>query len=151
MGCFIFISHIKKSAVFVTTTDKHFNGEMLSETVKAKGNCMSNKLYVGNLSFSTTEDKLRDLFSQYGTVESVKIIKDEIGRSKGFAFVEMSSESEASDAAKNLNGNELDGRTIRVDLARPQEARPRTSSGPRGGGSSNGGERRGGFRSSGNW
>lgn len=112
---------------------------------------MSNKLYVGNLSFSTTEDKLRDLFSQYGTVESVKIIKDEIGRSKGFAFVEMSGESEASDAAKNLNGNELDGRTIRVDLARPQEARPRTSSGPRGGGSSNGGERRGGFRSSGNW
>lgn len=113
---------------------------------------MSNKLYVGNLSFSTTEDKLRDLFSQYGTVESVKIIKDEIGRSKGFSFVEMSSEAEASDAAKNLNGNELDGRTIRVDLARPQEARPRTS-GPRGGGSSNGnsGDRRGGFRSSGNW
>jgi cold-inducible RNA-binding protein len=106
--------------------------------------CMSNKLYVGNLSFSTTEDKLKDSFSEFGTVESVKIIKDEIGRSKGFGFVEMSSEAEAQEAAKSLNGKELDGRTIRVDIARPQEARPRTS-GPRGGG-----ERRGGFRSN-NW
>lgn len=87
---------------------------------------MSRKLYVGNLPYSVTENSLRDLFSQAGTVESVKIVTDAFdGRSKGFGFVEMSSEEEAQAAVKAFNGTELDGRTLRVDLARPKENKPR--------------------------
>jgi len=86
---------------------------------------MTNKLYVGSLSFDTTEDTLRDLFSQAGTVNSVSIIMDKFsGRSKGFAFVEMSSEEEAKKAIETLNGKELDGRNIVVDEAKPMEKRP---------------------------
>jgi RNA recognition motif-containing protein len=111
---------------------------------------MISKLYVGNLPFSVTEDQLTSLFSQFGTVESVKIVKDTFdGRSKGFGFVEMSSNDEAELASKNLNGTEFEGRSIRVDLARPKENRPardNNSRGPRTGGS----DRRssGGFRQS---
>ncbi|GHV13973.1 RNA-binding protein [Spirochaetia bacterium] len=79
---------------------------------------MAKKLYVGNLSYNTYEDNLRNLFVQYGTVESVKIITDrDTGNSKGFAFVEMSSEAEAQAAISGTNGVELDGRAIKVNEA----------------------------------
>ncbi len=85
---------------------------------------MENKLYVGNLPFSADEDTVRELFAQQGTVESVKIITDSYyGRSKGFGFVEMASEEEATTAVEALNGTEMDGRTLRVDKARPREPR----------------------------
>jgi len=81
---------------------------------------MEKKLYVGSLSYDTTEDSLRNLFSQAGIVESVTIIKDKMsGRSKGFGFVEMSSKEDAEKAKEMLNGKELDGRNIIVDQARP--------------------------------
>jgi RNA recognition motif-containing protein len=86
---------------------------------------MAKKLYVGGLSYSTTEDTLKDTFSQAGTVETATIIMDKMsGRSKGFGFVEMSSEEEATKAIELLNGKELDGRTLTVNEARPMEARP---------------------------
>ncbi|WP_027369410.1 RNA recognition motif domain-containing protein [Desulfovermiculus halophilus] len=81
---------------------------------------MSKKMYVGNLPFSSTEDDLRDLFSQYGEVQSANIIYDrETGRSRGFGFVEMAEES-ADSAMEALNGNEFGGRTLRVNEARPR-------------------------------
>ncbi len=77
-------------------------------------------LYVGNLPWTTTETALKDLFSQHGEVNSVNIIQDrETGRSRGFAFVEM--ESGADEAVKNLNGKELDGRNIKVNIAKPKK------------------------------
>ena len=86
---------------------------------------MTNKVYVGSLSFDTTEDALKDLFSQAGKVDSVSIIIDKFsGRSKGFAFVEMSSEEEAKKAIEMFNGKELDGRNIVVDEAKPMEKKP---------------------------
>jgi len=100
---------------------------------------MENKLYVGNLSYGTTEDMIRDLFAQAGTVTSVEIIKDRMtGSSKGFAFVEMSSQSEAEQAISKFNGQSIDGREIKVSIARPREER---SGG--GGGRYGGGNRRG--------
>ena len=90
---------------------------------------MAKKLYVGGLSYSTTEDTLKDTFSQAGTVESATIIMDKMsGRSKGFGFVEMSSDEEAQKAIGMFNGKDLDGRNITVNEARPMESRP-----PRGG------------------
>jgi RNA recognition motif-containing protein len=81
---------------------------------------MSKKMYVGNLPFSSTEDDLRDLFSQYGEVKSANIIYDrETGRSRGFGFVEMAEDS-ADSAMEALNGNEFGGRTLRVNEARPR-------------------------------
>ena len=101
---------------------------------------MAKKLYVGGLSYDTTEDGLRETFSQAGTIESAVIIIDKMsGRSKGFGFVEMSSDEEAQKAIEMFNGKELDGRTITVNEARPMEARP-----PRQGGFDWGG-RGGGF------
>ena len=86
---------------------------------------MTNKVYIGSLSFDTTEDALKDLFSQAGTVNSVVIVMDKFsGRSKGFAFVEMSSEEEAKKAIEMLNGKELDGRNIVVDEAKPMVKKP---------------------------
>ena len=86
---------------------------------------MEKKLYVGSLSYSITEDALKDLFSQAGTVESATIIIDKMsGRSKGFGFVEMSSEEEAKKAIETLNGKELDGRNIIVNEAKPMKKRP---------------------------
>jgi RNA recognition motif-containing protein len=83
---------------------------------------MDTKLYVGNLSYETTEDDLRMLFSDSGTVTSVALIKDrDTGRSRGFAFVEMSSQSEAEQAIKNLNGKEVGNREIKVNIARPPD------------------------------
>lgn len=86
---------------------------------------MSKKLYVGGISYSTTEDGLKESFSAAGTVESATIIMDRMsGRSKGFGFVEMSTEEEAQAAIEMFNGKELDGRTINVDEARPMTDRP---------------------------
>ncbi|MFZ2095692.1 MAG: RNA-binding protein [Anaerolineales bacterium] len=83
---------------------------------------MDNKLYVGNLPFSTTEEDLRDLFSQAGTIVSVSLIKDrETGRSRGFAFVEFGSQAEAEKAVSLFNNTPLDNRTLKVNLARPRE------------------------------
>jgi RNA recognition motif-containing protein len=85
---------------------------------------MAKKLYVGSLSFDTTDAKLRELFAQAGTVESATIITDRgTGRSKGFGFVEMSTDEEAKKAIETLNGQTLDGRTIVVNEAKPQEKR----------------------------
>jgi RNA recognition motif-containing protein len=87
-------------------------------------NFMSAKLYVGNLSFNSTEQDLEDLFGEFGTVQSVKIIEDrETGRSRGFAFVEMSSNEEAQNAISGLSGREIDGRSLTVNEAKPQEER----------------------------
>ncbi len=85
---------------------------------------MEVKVYVGNLAYSTTEDELRALFSEAGTVASVALIKDrDTGQSKGFAFVEMSSQVEAQKAISMLNGKALNGRDLTVNLARPREER----------------------------
>jgi RNA recognition motif-containing protein len=81
-------------------------------------------IYVGNLSYGMTEDELRDAFSAYGDVSSVKILMDrETGRSRGFAFVEMPNQSEGEAAIAQLNGKDLGGRTLRVNEARPRERR----------------------------
>ncbi|HUV81027.1 MAG TPA: RNA-binding protein [Patescibacteria group bacterium] len=101
---------------------------------------MAKKLYVGSLSYETTENTLREAFSKAGQVESVAIIIDKMsGRSKGFGFVEMSSDEEAQKAIEMFNEKELDGRKIMVNEARPMESRPQ-----RGGGGFNRGNR-GGF------
>ena len=85
---------------------------------------MSNKLYVGNLPYNIVEQDLREPFSECGTVESVKIVTDrETGRSKGFAFVEMASEEEANNVITNFNGATMDGRQMKISVARPQESR----------------------------
>ena len=101
---------------------------------------MATKLYVGGLPYSTQEDALKDLFAQAGGVTSAVIIMDKMsGRSKGFVFVEMSTEDEAKKAIETINGTELDGRTLTVNEAKPMEPRaPRTGGGF-------GGGNRGGF------
>ncbi len=83
-----------------------------------------NKLYVGNLSFNSSEDDVRDAFSNHGTVTSVNIVMDrETGRPRGFAFVEMGSDEEARAAIDALDGRDLDGRNIKVNVAKPREPR----------------------------
>ena len=110
---------------------------------------MGNKIYVGNLPFSATSESLNEMFSKFGSVDSAKIVMDrDTGRSKGFGFVEMSSESEAQAAIEKLNGSDVGGRSLVVNEARPME--PRTG-GFGGGGGGRGGDRggdrggRGGF------
>ena len=89
-------------------------------------------IYVGNLSYSLTEEKLKELFGQYGEVTSAKIIIDKItGKSKGFGFVEMSTSDEAQAAISELNGKEIDGRQLRVSEARSREDQPRGGGGSR--------------------
>ncbi len=109
---------------------------------------METKIYVGNLSYDTTEDDLRTLFAQAGTVASVALIKDrDTGQSKGFAFVEMSNQSEAEKAIQTYNGYTLSNRPLKVNLARPREERSFGGGGGygRGGGGGGGyGDRRGG-------
>lgn len=91
---------------------------------------MGKKLYVGGLNYDTTQDGLKDAFSKAGTVESATIITDKFsGRSKGFGFVEMSTDEEAKKAIEMYDGKELDGRTVKVNEARPMEERPRTGGG----------------------
>lgn len=108
---------------------------------------MGRKLYVGNLPYSVTEDMLERAFSAHGRVESVKVITDrDTGRSKGFAFVEMSSDSEASAAISELNGADLDGRQMKISEARPQTNRSGGGGrGGRGGYGGGGGGGRGGY------
>ncbi|HXU83029.1 MAG TPA: RNA-binding protein [Polyangia bacterium] len=99
---------------------------------------MSKRVYVGNLSFATTETTLRDLFGQAGTVAEVKVMLDrETGRPRGFAFVEMGSESEAQAAVAQFNSRELEGRQLKVDIAAERTG---------GGGGGGGGGRSGGGR-----
>jgi RNA recognition motif-containing protein len=101
---------------------------------------MGLKLFVGGLAFSTSSDRLREVFAALGTVESASVVTDpETGRSRGFGFVQMGSEEEAQLAVSSLNGKDLDGRSIRVEIAKPSE---------RGGGGSRRGDRppRGGGR-----
>lgn len=104
---------------------------------------MSKKLYVGGLSYDTTESTLKETFAGAGTVESATIIMDRMsGRSKGFGFVEMSSDEEAEKAIEMFNGKEIDGRSVTVNEARPQESRPRGGGFDRGSRGGFGGDRR---------
>ena len=99
---------------------------------------MGNKLYVGNLAYSVRDDSLLQAFSQFGTVNSAKVMMDrETGRSKGFGFVEMGSDAEAQAAINGMNGQPIDGRAVVVNEARPREERP--------GGFGGGGGSRGGY------
>ena len=101
---------------------------------------MAHKLFIGGLSFSTTEDRLRELFAGAGTVESAAVVTDrDTGRSRGFGFVEMATAEEAQEAVSRFNGRDLDGRQVKVELAKspersggerregPGRGRPRTS------------------------
>jgi len=89
---------------------------------------MNNKLYVGNLSFTTSNDSLKDCFTEAGEVTSANIIMDRAtNRSKGFGFVEMSNEESATKAIELFDGKELDGRNIKVNIARPREEKPNKS------------------------
>ncbi len=108
---------------------------------------MGTKLYVGNLSFNTTNQDLEEMCGEFGTVQSVNIIEDrDTGRSRGFAFVEMSSNEEAQSAISGLNGREVDGRALTINEAKPQGER----GGSRGGGGGRGGYGGGGGRGGGN-
>ncbi len=83
---------------------------------------MSKQIYAGNLSYQMSDETLRDLFSQHGEVTSVKIIRyPDSGKSKGFGFIEMANDSEADAAIQKLNGSDVDGRNIRVNVARPKK------------------------------
>ncbi len=107
---------------------------------------MSMKLYVGNLSYQTTDASLQELFSQAGTVESASLITDrDTGRSRGFGFVEMASREEGEKAIQQFNGTEIDGRSLTVSEARPRE------NNNRGGGSGRGYDGGGGGRKQSRW
>ena len=86
---------------------------------------MNKKLYVGGLPYSVTDEQLKQLFTGHGTVESAKVIKDrESDRSRGYGFVEMSTQEEAEKAITAVNGTQMEGRSITVNLAKPREDRP---------------------------
>jgi cold-inducible RNA-binding protein len=109
---------------------------------------MSMKLYVGNLSFETTDEDLHQLFSQVGTVDSASMVTDrDTGRSRGFGFVEMSSKSEGEAAIAKFNGSELNGRSLTVNEAKPRGNRGGGFGGGRGGGRGGSGRGFGGGRS----
>lgn len=111
---------------------------------------MSMKLYVGNLSFQTSSDDLQQLFAQAGTVESASVVEDrETGRSRGFGFVEMSSNEEGAAAIAQFNGKEVNGRSLTVNEARPRENRGGGGGGGYGGGNRGGGGGYGGNRGGG--
>jgi RNA recognition motif-containing protein len=106
---------------------------------------MGNNIYVGGLPYSTTDAQLQEIFSAHGTVESARVITDKFtGRSRGFGFVEMSSSEEAQRAIQALNGTDLEGRSLTVNEARPQERRS-------GFGGDRGGQRRGGSGGRNRW
>ena len=101
---------------------------------------MATKLYVGNLPFNTTENELQELFSQAGPVQEVMLMQDKFtGKSRGFAFVTMSSDQDAQKAIAEINGKTIEGRALTVNEARPRESRPPGGGGGYGGG---GGDRR---------
>ena len=101
---------------------------------------MSNKLFVGNLSFNTTENDLQDMFAAHGTVEEANLMVDRAsGRPRGFGFVTMGSPEEAQKAIEALNGKDFQGRSLAVNEARPREERPRGGGGGGGGGYRGGG------------
>jgi RNA recognition motif-containing protein len=104
---------------------------------------MGNKLYVGNLAYSIRDEDLQQAFAQFGTVSSAKVMMDrDTGRSKGFGFVEMGSDAEAQSAINGMNGQNLEGRALVVNEARPREERPggfRSGGGGGGGGYGGGG------------
>ncbi len=104
---------------------------------------MATKLYVGGLPYSTTQDELRDTFSQAGTVTSSSIIMDKMtGRSRGFGFVEMENDADAQKAIEMWNGKDFGGRKLTVNEAKPMEARaPRSNDGGYGGNGGGGGRR----------
>lgn len=108
------------------------------------------KIYIGNMSYSTTEDQLRQAFEAYGEVSDVNLVMDrDSGRPKGFAFVEMPNQDEGQAAISAMNGKEFDGRTLNVDEARPRREGTGGGGGGRGGrggyGGGGGGNRRGGW------
>ncbi len=103
-------------------------------------------IYVGNLSYRTTEDELRESFGAFGEVTSTAVIKDrDTGQSRGFGFVEMASDQEGAAAIEGMNGADLGGRNLKVNEARPREERPRGSGGGGGGGGGNRGGGGGGY------
>jgi RNA recognition motif-containing protein len=103
------------------------------------------RLFVGNLSYETVEQDLKDFFSQAGNVASVNLMFDKFtGKSRGFAFVELSTADEANKAVEMFNGKELQGRALTVNIARPREDRPRPQGGAGGGGWRGGRDQRGG-------
>ena len=109
---------------------------------------MAHKLFIGGLSFSTSDDRLRELFARGGGVESAAVVMDrETGRSRGFGFVEMATAEEADAAVKKYNGQEVDGRTLKVELANSAGS----GGGRSGGGRSGGGYRSGGGSGGGRW
>ena len=112
---------------------------------------MAQKLFIGGLSFSTTDERLRELFAAAGTVESAAVVTDrDTGRSRGFGFVEMSTAEEAAEAVKKFNAQEVDGRTLKVELANPSgSGGGRSGGGYRSGGG--GGNRGGGGGGGGRW
>jgi RNA recognition motif-containing protein len=113
---------------------------------------MGTKLYVGNLSFNTTENELQELFSQAGAVQEVTLMQDKFtGKSRGFAFITMGSDEDAQNAISKFNGQTIEGRPLTVNEARPREPRPpggggRGYGGGGGGGGGYGGRREGGQR-----
>jgi len=113
---------------------------------------MSTKLYVGNLAFQTTSEDLQELFAQAGTVESASVVEDRMtGRSRGFAFVEMSNKEEAAAAIDQFNGKEVGGRALKVNEAKPRENRGGGGRGFGGNRGGHGGNRGGGGGRGGNY
>ena len=105
---------------------------------------MNAKLYISNLSYTSTEDSLKEALSEYGEVTSVRIITDrDTGRSRGFGFAEFKNAEDAKKAIDGMNGKEVDGREVRVAEAQEREDRPRGGGGGSGGGFSRGGDRGG--------
>jgi RNA recognition motif-containing protein len=108
---------------------------------------MSTNLFIGSLAYATTDDSLKAFFEEVGEVASARVVTDrDTGRSKGFGFVQFTDEANNQKAVDQLNGKELDGRAINVDIARPKEDRPRRDFGGNNGGGNNGGGNGGAFR-----
>jgi RNA recognition motif-containing protein len=118
-------------------------GSRIDETSSFKKRREGMKLYVGNLSYDTSEEELRKAFAEFGTVDSVTVVMDKYtGKSKGFAFVEMGSREQAQAAMTGLNGKQVGDRTLKVDEARPKPERRGGGGGDRGGGRGGYGGRR---------